>query len=320
MIDIILLEPVVPGNIGAVARAMKNFGFSRLVLINPHCNHLCDEARNRAKHAQDVLENAEVIDFFIVDDYDYLIATTALVGTDYNIPRSPLSPSGLANKIKKINAKSKIGLVIGREGNGMFNEEIKKCDFVVTIPASIEYPTLNISHSVSIMLYELHKTFSETTSTSHINPIGKTEKEQITLMFEEIFNSMKWETKEKKETQQKLWKKIVGKAMLTKREAYGIMGFLRKIMWIKGKAKAVKAKPKTKPILRNSPRKEVKSKKALLKKTKSKRGTAKAEEKGKKSKVGSAGKSKPRKRKATKSGTIKSSKPGKRKAIRRKSN
>lgn len=230
MIDIILLEPVVPGNIGAVARVMKNFGFVRLVLINPHCDHLCAEARNRAKHSQDVLENAEVMEFFVINDYDYLVATTALVGTDYNIPRSPVSPSELATKIKRMNPKTKIGLVIGREGNGMFNEEIEQCDFVVTIPSSTVYPTLNVSHAVSVMLYELYKTFSETTSTSHITPIGGSEKDQIISMFEDIFNSMKWETKEKKETQQKLWKKVIGKSLLTKREAYGVMGFLRKVM------------------------------------------------------------------------------------------
>ncbi len=96
MIYVILLEPVVPGNVGAVARAMKNFEFARLVLINPHCDHLCDEARNRAKHSQEVLENAEVNDFFVVDDYDYLVATTAKLGTDYNISRSPLLPEELA--------------------------------------------------------------------------------------------------------------------------------------------------------------------------------------------------------------------------------
>ena len=243
MINVILLEPMIAGNVGAVARAMKNFGFKNLVLINPHCSHLGADARNRAKHSQDVLESAEVTDFFVVDDYDYLIATTARVGTDYNIPRSPLSPAELAAKLKNISPKKRIGLVIGREGTGLFNEEIEKCDFVVTIPSSTEYPTLNISHAVAVILYELHKTLSKRTSTSHITPIGKQEKDQILKMFEQVFSHMRWETKEKRETQQKLWKKIIGKALLTKREAYGIMGFLRKVIRELGKEKATKMKP-----------------------------------------------------------------------------
>ena len=230
MIYVILLEPVVPGNIGAVARSMLNFGFDKLVLINPHCDHLCAEARNRAKHAQEILENAEVVDFFVVDDYDYLVATTARLGTDYNISRSPLTPEELAGKLKKIDSTKKIGLVIGRESHGMFNEEIAKCDFIVTIPSAKQHPTLNISHAVCVILYELHKVFGGEKLMGHITPIGKIEKDQVFRMFDEVFDNMKWETKEKKETQQKLWKRVIGKSMLTKREAYGVMGFLRKII------------------------------------------------------------------------------------------
>lgn len=243
MIYVILLEPVTPGNIGAVARAMKNFSFDKLVLINPHCDYLGPEARNRAKHAQDVLENAEVIDFFIVDDYDYLVATTARLGTDYNINRSPLKPEELAAKLRTIDPKKKIGLVIGRETHGLFNEEISRCDFIVTVPTESKYPTLNISHSVAVILYELHKKLATADITSHITPIGKQEKDQILRMFDEIFNSMRWETAEKKETQQKLWKKLIGKAMLTKREAYGVMGFLRKVLYLRKGAPKKKAKP-----------------------------------------------------------------------------
>ena len=241
MIHVILLEPVIPGNIGAIARAMKNFEFSKLVLINPHCDHLCAEARNRAKHSQEVLENAEVSEFFVVDDYDYLVATTARLGTDYNISRSPLLPSELAEKIKGIDPGRKIGLVIGREGPGMFNEEIAKCDFIVTIPSMKGYSTLNISHAVAIILYELYKSMGEKKVTSHITPIGNSEKNQIIRMFDDIFNRMSWETDEKKDTQQKLWRRVLGKAMLTKREAYGVMGFLRKVLYLQqGKARPQK--------------------------------------------------------------------------------
>lgn len=285
MIHVILLEPAIPGNIGAVARVMNNFGFDRLVLINPHCDHLCDEARNRAKHSQEVLENAEVIDFFVVDDYDYLIATTARIGTDYNIPRSPLSPRDLAGKLKGVSPEKKIGLVIGREGKGMFNEEIEKCDFVVTVPSSTDYPTLNISHAVAIMLYELNKVFSEQNSVSHITPIGNQEKNQITRMFDEIFDGMRWETKEKKETQQKLWKKIVGKSMLTKREAYGVMGFLRKVIQQQGKKHPEKKKFRTETITKKaSPKKDTPSRRSAkteraAKQTKQKTGKRKAKAK-----------------------------------------
>lgn len=315
MIDIILLEPVIPGNVGAVARVMKNFGFTRLVLVNPHCDHISAEARNRAKHSQDVLENAEVMEFFVVDAYDYLIATTARVGTDYNIPRSPLSPSELASKLSEIDRSKKIGLVVGREGKGMFNAEIERCDFVVTVPSSTEYPTLNISHAVAVMLYELHSTFSKATSTSHITPVGKQEKDQIMRMFENIFSSMRWETAEKRDTQQKLWKRIIGKSMLTKREAYGVMGFLRKVLQGRGRKSKLPVKTKAKTKKKSVPAK--KSSKGSTPKKASQNVTS-----GRSAKAGSAGNAKQRKgktanqskRKATKSAG--NTKPGKRRASR----
>jgi tRNA/rRNA methyltransferase len=250
MIYVILLEPEHPGNVGAIARAMKNFEFNRMVLVHPHCDHLSPEARNRAKHANDVLESAEVNEFFVVDDYDYLIATTARLGTDYNIPRSPLTPDELAAKLKEISPEKKIGLVIGREGHGMFNEEIEKCDFVVTIPSTKDYSTLNVSHAVAIMLYEIYKALGQNKVMSHINPIGKPEKDQIVKMLDQVFDGFDWHTAEKKETQQKLWKKIIGKAMLTRRESYGVMGLLRKVMQMqensRKRAELKKAAPKSK--------------------------------------------------------------------------
>ena len=60
MTDIILLEPENAGNIGAIARTMLNFGFEQLMLINPQCKHLSQEAKDRAKHAQKILETARV--------------------------------------------------------------------------------------------------------------------------------------------------------------------------------------------------------------------------------------------------------------------
>ncbi|MFH1063720.1 MAG: RNA methyltransferase [Candidatus Woesearchaeota archaeon] len=245
MIHIILLEPVIPGNVGAIARVMKNFGFEKLVLVGPHCDHLCDEARNRAKHAQEILDNAEVSEFFVVEEYDYLIATTAKMGSEYNISRSPLTPEELARKVKGIDPNKRIALVIGREGPGMFNEEIAKCDFITTIPADPAYPTLNISHSVAVLLYALHSELAANSSASHVIPIGKQEKDHLLRMFNELFDRLHWETPERRETQETLWKRVLGKAMLTKREAFAVMGLLTKVLYKIGDGNP-------KPVLKSS--------------------------------------------------------------------
>lgn len=231
MIEIILLEPSKQQNLGAVARIMKNFDFNKLILINPKCK-IGKSARKVAKHANDILDKAKIKNFSYLKKLDYLIGTTAILGTDYNIPRNAISIEKLSNKVLILNKnkKMKLGLLIGRESIGLKNEEVNLCDILVTIPASKKYPTMNISHALSIILYELFKKSNTEKSDSHINFADKTEKAIIIKYFNKVLDKMEFSTKEKKETQKIVWKRVIGKAMLTKREAFSIMGFLRKLV------------------------------------------------------------------------------------------
>ena len=215
-----------PGNLGAICRVMSNFGFKNLVLVNPKCDIHSSETIKRAKHANDVLRNIKIVDS--LDNYDYIIATTAKLGNDYNIPRSPISPEELSKQLQTIDS-SNIALLIGREGDGLTNDEIKKADFLVTIPAAKEYFTLNISHAVGIILYELSKTKLSTPHTAHIIPASKKDKEVVMQNIKSILDNMKFSTEDKKETQRLVWKKILGKSFLTKREAFALIGFLKKL-------------------------------------------------------------------------------------------
>jgi len=225
MISVVLIEPKTEGNIGAIARVMKNFGLTNLVLINPKCEISID-ALSRAKHAKDILEKAKIKKLSYLKRFDYLIATTAMLGTDYNIPRCPITPEQLAGKLLK---KAKVGLVFGRESSGLTNKEILMCDFVVNIPASKDYPTMNLSHAASIIFYELFKKSGKRKLDEEITPATKKEKGIILKLVNKALDKMKFQTKEKKETQRVVWKRIVGKAFLTKREAFALIGFFRKL-------------------------------------------------------------------------------------------
>ncbi|MBW2984149.1 RNA methyltransferase [Candidatus Woesearchaeota archaeon] len=229
MISVVLIEPETPGNIGAIARLMKNFEFNNLVLINPKCKHLSKEALDRSTHAKSILKKAKIKKIDYLKQFDYLIATTAKLGTDYNIPRSPITPEQLSEKLSGLSPKLKVGLLIGREGSGLNNEEISMCDFIVTIPSSAKYPTMNISHATSIILYEIFKKQDKNKSNSHIIPATKKEKQVMMDYFNKALNKIKFTTKEKKQTQKTVWKRIFGKAFLTKREAFAVIGFLRKL-------------------------------------------------------------------------------------------
>jgi len=227
MIDIILKDIETPGNLGAVARVMKNFGFENLVLLNPKCRKDNGEAMQRAVHARDVLKKAKAVKK--IPEYDYLIATTAIIGTDYNINRSPLTPDQLKKILSQVPTKTKVGILFGPEGPGLSNEEIKRCNFTVAIPTSKEYPTLNLSHSVGIICYVLSSLLKKKNITEHINFPTNKDKEILLEKIYQKLDNMKFSTDEKRETQKLVWKKLIGKSFLTKREAMALHGFFNKL-------------------------------------------------------------------------------------------
>jgi tRNA/rRNA methyltransferase len=249
-ISVILIEPENAGNTGAICRSMKNFDFEELILVGPTFNTDSEDLRNRAKWANDLVDTIEIIPKYnekvlktIRKKYDYLIATTAKVGRDYNILRSPITPAQLAerlselelknNKETKKNQKSKkrinMGIVMGREGSGLKNEELAIMDFTVTIPTSKKYGTMNVSHATTIILYEMFKKISEENIISHINPISAPEKKQLFKLLDDSMDKMNFLNEDKKDTQRIVWKKMINKSFLSKREAYALMGFLKKI-------------------------------------------------------------------------------------------
>jgi len=237
-ITVILIEPENAGNTGAICRAMKNFDFEKLVLVNPQFDTDSQDLKNRAKWANDLVDKMTVIQKYnekvlkkLRKDYDYLIATTAKIGRDYNILRSPITPEQLAARLTELKLKKNmnVAIVMGREGSGLNNDEIALMDFSVTIPTSKKYGTMNVSHATTIILYEIFKKINEENIISHINPITEPEKKQLLKLLDESMNTMQFLDERKKDTQRTVWKKMINKSFLSKREAYALMGFFKKI-------------------------------------------------------------------------------------------
>jgi len=228
-VSVMLVRPEHPGNVGAVARVMANFSFSRLILVDPRCDYLCDEARNRAKHAQHVLEGAVVVESIGAAGCDWLVATSGKLGSDYNLPRSPLSPRELAGKVSRVRGRS-VCLVFGPESSGLTNDEIRLCDVFVSIPAHREYPVLNLSHSVAIVLYELFVARHDHKSV--FTPLSSKEKEVLFHRFEEVLSLLPFESDEKRMTQRVVWRRLIGKSFLTRRESFALLGFFRKVLFL----------------------------------------------------------------------------------------
>lgn len=155
-ISFILVEPAVPENVGAVARAIKTMGFTDLRLVNP-CNYLDMKAKMLAHASHDILENAKVFKSLqdAVADLDFTIATSAKqrwVKLDI-IPSNKL----LEYFEEKGKTISQIGIVFGREESGLTNNEISLCNRVSTIPLAAPYPSINLAQTVMIYAYALSK-------------------------------------------------------------------------------------------------------------------------------------------------------------------
>jgi len=222
---VVLVEPLYSGNVGSVARVMRNFGFSELVLLNPCV--LDNPARVMAVHAYDIIENAR-IEFSLEDALagsNTIIGTTGLAGkTDNKHMRTPaLSPRELKQKLT--GKSGTVSLIFGREDRGLMNEELEFCDIVVNIPTNPEYTSMNLSHAVAVVLYELCDVEGgEVYLADHFD---------IELLYEHIDEVLTdIEYKEHKEDKTKLMlRRIFGRAELTGREVQTLRGILRRIQW-----------------------------------------------------------------------------------------
>ena len=167
-IRIVLVETSHPGNIGAAARAMKNMGLSRLVLVNP-LRWPAMEAISMASSALSVLDDAVVVDSLesAVADCHLIIGTSARLRA---MPIPLLGPDQCAEKVVSLPPDQEIALVFGREMSGLSNDELLRCHYHVHIPVNPEYTSLNLAAAVMVIAYEVRKTALAMASRSELVP------------------------------------------------------------------------------------------------------------------------------------------------------
>jgi tRNA (cytidine32/uridine32-2'-O)-methyltransferase len=153
-IQVILVNPSHPGNMGAVARAMKNMGLTQLVIVAPQRDVLDSEARARAAGALDILRQATVTASFdqAIAQCGLVIGASARLRT---IPWPAVDPHQCAQRVVQTALTQKVALVFGREDTGLTNEELDKCHWHVHIPANPEYSSLNLGAAVQVITYEI---------------------------------------------------------------------------------------------------------------------------------------------------------------------
>ena len=201
---------------------MANFDFTNLYLINP-CE-LGDECYSRAMHAQNIIDSAKIFNTFNegVEGLDYLIATSSIESkSDKKHLRNAVLLENLSEKIYELDGK--VGLVFGREDYGLYNEEIAKCDIMLKIPTSECYPSMNLSHSVAVVLYTLY--INKKKESKKKRTIGKIEKEKLFTFFSDLLDEINYPEHKKKNTKI-MFKRMMGRAMPSKWEYHTLMGVL----------------------------------------------------------------------------------------------
>ena len=154
-IRFVLVEPTHSGNVGAVARAMKNMGLTRLVLVNPQCSIDAD-AIARAAGADDLLAAAELVQTLP----EALTGCRLVVGTSARLRHLDwpmLDPRACGERLvaEAGEARGEVALLLGRESSGLSNDELARCHFLAHIPTNPGFSSLNLAAAAQVFAYEV---------------------------------------------------------------------------------------------------------------------------------------------------------------------
>jgi len=218
---VVLVEPQNDGNIGAVARSMKNFGLKELFLVRPCI--VGEEATKRAMHGIDVLKNAKTVltEGEALRGMSFVAATSGVdTSNEKNFSRISMSPREFADKIKR--SRTRIALLFGREDFGLDKKLLKKCDFLITIPANPSYTILNISHAAAIVFYEL---FVSDVAKWRPREAGKLERDKMQEYFALLLDAIDYPP-HKKEKTKLMFRRMISRSVPSVWEFHTLMGVL----------------------------------------------------------------------------------------------
>ena len=225
-----IVDAKTSGNVGTIARAMKNFGFEDLLLVEPPDVGPESEAWGFAGQArEDILPSAAEITFDELADTYHTVGFTAITNENgASHVRWPFQePADLADSL--VDVETDTALVFGRERVGLTNDEMERLDQVASIPASAEYPVLNLGQAATIALYELRELAmaeSQLPDPTH-DRAAELEIEGFYEQFDSFLQTMHY-PEEKREKTLRLVRRVIGRAHPTGREVTTLRGVLRR--------------------------------------------------------------------------------------------
>jgi tRNA/rRNA methyltransferase len=156
---LVLIKPQLGENIGACARSMKNFGFTKLHIVSPKIIFPNHKAKATSVGAFDIINKAKIYSQTneAISNFDIVISLSA---RRRDINKKHISLNDFSKLIKK-RKNCNFGLMFGPEASGLSNEDLSFSNYILQIPTSSKFKSLNLSHSVTIICYEIFKIFNE---------------------------------------------------------------------------------------------------------------------------------------------------------------
>lgn len=226
-IRIVLVEPKEPGNIGAVARAMKNMGLSRLYLVNPS-DFQSGDARKMAHGSGDVLYGATVCRSL----QEALSDTALAVGTTHRTRRNIdlfYGPRQVAGRLVSLPAGVEGALVFGREETGLVNDELQLCQVASRISTACAYPSLNLSQAVLLFGYELYQAALNPPQMPELDPAPFEEIESMYAHISGALDKLGFVSRHRPETFMHSVRRLFGRLALERRDVATVHKIFRQV-------------------------------------------------------------------------------------------
>lgn len=238
---VILVEPQGPLNVGSICRSMMNFGFSQLRLVNPCPEFKSLQAKKMALSAFKVLENAEIFDSLddALADIHAAFGTTRRFG---KYRKNFLTPATAGEKVNALTTPEdpadpgrKCALVMGREDTGLETHHLDLCQHFITIPTHDGYPSMNLSHATSVLLYEV--AVKSDSGKKFYDPAPKklASGEEMEHMFQHMRKTLldiEYLDPQNPDHLLRTFRRLFGDAGLTSRDVRILRGLMSRMDWI----------------------------------------------------------------------------------------
>ena len=232
-LKVILVEPNGPLNVGSIARLCSNFEVQELRIVSPKCNIFSLEAKKMALKGQKYLDDCMIFDDLekAIFDCDLVLASSGRI----DVSRDSLfeSSENIFSWILSFKKINNLAIIFGREDRGLTNNELLLANKIFNIPTSYNNPSLNLSHAVSIVLYELNKSYKRNFN-KELKVFNLASSKQIHDSFEEIEEMLLrvgYLLKHTSKAKIRKFKSFISRANTSKHEINVLRGIVHQINW-----------------------------------------------------------------------------------------